>query len=72
MRCERGREPSSSRGAERPKRRAKLADHQLRLFPRRKMTALGELVEVDEIVVSALGPTFRPLLWSPSCAPAWP
>src|SRR4029453_6423890 len=48
-----------------PQRRephAELISEGLRLFPGRKVAALGELVEVDEILVGALGPTPRSLV----------
>src|SRR4026209_15354 len=41
---------------------AQLIYEELRLFPGRKVAALGELVEVDEILVGALGPTPRSLV----------
>src|SRR5687768_3883360 len=58
------RAPSSLlfRLAKRPQPRAQLVHEELRLYPGRKMTALGELVEVDEIEVGALGPTPRSLV----------
>src|SRR5512134_212125 len=46
----------SSGSPQRPERRADLGREELRLFPRREVTALVDLVEVDEIAISALGP----------------
>src|SRR6202022_378365 len=42
--------------------RAKFAHKQLRLFPGRKMRALGEPVVVDELGIRLLSPTLRRLV----------
>ena len=48
--------------AKRFERCAHLGDEKLRLFPRRKMGALGETIVVDELGVSLLSPTLRCLV----------
>jgi hypothetical protein len=37
-------------------RRAELGTEEFRLFPRREVTALVDLVEIDELVITTLGP----------------
>src|SRR5215813_8350255 len=48
--------------AKRFERCAHLGDEKLRLFPRRKMGTLRELVVVDELGISLLSPTLRCLV----------
>ena len=48
--------------AQRPERRAQLLGEELRLLPRREVTALVDLVEVDELGIGALGPAPRRLV----------
>src|SRR5262245_21993598 len=48
--------------AQRSKRRADLLREELRLFPRGEVTALVELVVIDELGIGALGPAPRRLI----------
>src|SRR5215831_14740244 len=50
---------SSDRSAERPERSAELGTEQLRLLPRGEVTALVDLVEVDQVAIGAAGPCLR-------------
>src|ERR1700728_852268 len=51
----RARRPSR-RSAQRPESRSNLFGEDLRLLPRSEVTAFGNLVEIDEVVVVELGP----------------
>ena len=45
--------------AQRPERGAELGGEELRLFPRREVAALVDLVEVDQVAIGAPGPCLR-------------
>lgn len=49
---------ASSPLAERSEHRAEFGREQLRLFPRREVTALVDPMKINEVVITTLGPSF--------------